>query len=98
MTAPLDRAQVLHVAKLARLTLRDDELPAVTEQLVSILGHLAQLAEVDVDGVEPTAQVGVERMPLRPDVQRPGVPHDVAMAQAPETIGGGFAVPAFVDE
>ena len=98
MIAPLERVQVLHVAKLARLTLRDDEVPRVTEQLTKILGHLAQLAELDVDGVEPTAQVGVDRLPLRPDVPRPGVPHDVAMAQAPETIDGGFAVPAFIDE
>ena len=98
MADPLDRAKVLHVAKLARLTLRDDEVPLVTEQLVKVLAHIAQLAEVSTDGVEPTAQVGVERSPLRADVPKLGVPHDLALSQAPDSAGGGFVVPAFVDE
>jgi aspartyl-tRNA(Asn)/glutamyl-tRNA(Gln) amidotransferase subunit C len=96
--AKIDRAQVLHVAKLARMTLREEEVPVVTEQLAKILDHIAQLQELDVSKVEPTAQVGVERLPLRPDVARPGVPHDLALSQAPESAGGGFVVPAFVDE
>ena len=98
MAAPIDRAQVLHVAKLARLTLRDDEVPLVTEQLAKVLDHISQLALVPTDGVEPTAQVGVDRLPLRPDVPQPSVPREVALSQAPETTGGGFVVPAFVDE
>ena len=95
---PLDRAQVLHVAKLARLTLSEDEVPVVTRQLANVLEHIAQLQELDVTGVEPTAQVGVDRLPLRPDEPKPGVPHDAALSQAPESAGGGFVVPAFVDE
>lgn len=99
MAAPtLDRAQVLHVAKLARLTLSDAEVPLVTTQLAKILDHIAQLEELDVSNVEPTAQVGVDRLPLRPDVERPRLPRDVVLAQAPETAAGGFVVPAFVDE
>src|SRR5207249_4299164 len=96
--AALDREQVIHVAKLARLTLREEEIPVVTQQLAKILDHIAQLQELDVSGVEPTAQVGVDRLPLRPDVPKPGVPHDLALSQAPESAGGGFVVPAFVDE
>ncbi len=94
----IDHAQVLHVAKLARLTLREEEVPVVTAQLEKILGHIAQLGEVDTTGVEPTAQVGVDRAPLRPDEPREGVPHALAIAAAPETAGGGFVVPAFVDD
>jgi aspartyl-tRNA(Asn)/glutamyl-tRNA(Gln) amidotransferase subunit C len=94
----IDRAQVMHVAKLARLTLHDEEVPVVTAQLVKILGHISQLSEVSTDGVEPTAQVGVDRLPLRPDLPVPSVARDVALSQAPETAGGGFVVPAFVDE
>jgi aspartyl-tRNA(Asn)/glutamyl-tRNA(Gln) amidotransferase subunit C len=94
----LDKDQVQHVAKLARMTLRDDEVPVVTEQLAKILDHIAQLQELDVSNVEPTAQVGVDRLPLRPDAPKPGVPHDLALSQAPESTGGGFVVPAFVDE
>ena len=96
--AHLDKAQVLHVAKLARMTLREEEVPVVTAQLAKILDHIAQLQELDVSNVEPTAQVGVERLPLRPDAPKPGVPHDLALSQAPESAGGGFVVPAFVDE
>jgi aspartyl-tRNA(Asn)/glutamyl-tRNA(Gln) amidotransferase subunit C len=94
----IDRESVLHVAKLARLTLHSDEVPALTEQLVKILAHVEQLQEVNTDGVEPTAQVGVDRLPLRDDVVRPGVPRERALAQAPETAGGGFVVPAFIEE
>jgi len=96
--ATIDPAQVLHVAKLARLTLNEGEVPVVTAQLVKILGHISQLLQADTTGIEPTAQVGVDRMPLRPDEIRPGVPRDLALSQAPETAGGGFVVPAFVDE
>lgn len=98
MAAPIDREQVLHVAKLARLLLREEEVPELTEQLVKILGHVAQLGEVNTDGVEPTAQVGVERMPFRPDEVRPSLPRERVLATAPETAGGGFVVPAFIEE
>jgi aspartyl-tRNA(Asn)/glutamyl-tRNA(Gln) amidotransferase subunit C len=98
MSAPIDREQVLHIAKLARLTLRKQEVPAITEQLVKILAHVAQLDEVNTEGVEPTAQVGVERLPLRPDEQRPSLPRERVLATAPETAGGGFVVPAFIDQ
>ena len=94
----IDRESVLHVAKLARLTLHGDEVPALTEQLVKILGHVEQLQEVNTDGVEPTAQVSVDRLPLREDVVRAGVPRELALSQAPETASGGFVVPAFIEE
>jgi aspartyl-tRNA(Asn)/glutamyl-tRNA(Gln) amidotransferase subunit C len=98
MSAPIDREQILHIAKLARLTLREEELPALTEQLAKILGHVAQLGEVNTDGIEPTAQVGVERLPLRPDEVRPSLPRERVLATAPESAGGGFVVPAFIEE
>jgi aspartyl-tRNA(Asn)/glutamyl-tRNA(Gln) amidotransferase subunit C len=94
----LGKEQVLHVAKLARLTLSDDEVPVVTAQLAKILDHIAQLQELDVTNVAPTTQVGVDRLPLREDAPIEGVPHDLALSQAPESAGGGFVVPAFVDE
>lgn len=98
MSETLDRERVLHIAKLARVTLHGAEIPALTEQLGKILGHVAQLQQVDTEGVEPTAQVSVERLPLRDDVARASVPREVALAQAPETAGGGFVVPAFIEE
>ena len=98
MASKIDREQVLHVAKLARLSLREDEIPSVTEQLGKILDHVAQLQEVDTDGIEPTAQVGVDRLPLRPDEPHACLPRERVLEQAPDTAGGGFVVPAFVDE
>lgn len=98
MAAPIDREQVKHVARLARLTLRDEEVPELTEHLAKILGHVAQLGEVNTDGVEPTAQVGVDRLPLRPDDVRPPLPRERVLATAPETASGGFVVPAFIEE
>ena len=96
--AKIDRREVVHVAKLARLTLSDDELPAMTAQLERILAHLAELSEVDTTGVEPTTQVGVERMPLREDVMAPSLPRDAVLSAAPDTAGHGFVVPAFVED
>jgi len=98
MASKIDREQVLHVAKLARLTLNDDEVAGVTEQLGKILDHVAQLQEVDTEAVEPTAQVGVDRLPLRPDDPHACLPREAVLAQAPDTAGFGFVVPAFVDE
>lgn len=92
----LDRAQVLHIAKLARLSLREEEIADVAAQLTKILGYVDLLSEVSTDGVEPTAQLGVDRMPLRADVPQASLPRDVVLAGAPDSAGGGFVVPSFV--
>lgn len=97
-TPAITPAQVAHIGRLARLTLRDDEVPVIAAQLEKILGHIAELSKVDTTGVPPTAQVGVDRMPLRADEVRDGVSREAALGAAPETAGGGFVVPAFVDE
>ncbi len=94
----IDRTEVMHVARLARLTLSDDEIPVMTAQLERILAHLAELAEVDTTGVEPTTQVGVERLPLREDVIVPSLPRAAVLAAAPDTAGSGFVVPAFMED
>jgi aspartyl-tRNA(Asn)/glutamyl-tRNA(Gln) amidotransferase subunit C len=90
--------QVAHIGKLARLTLRAEEVPVIAAQLEKILGHIADLSNVDTTGVPPTAQVGIDRLPLRADAPHAGVERGEALAAAPETAGGGFVVPAFVDE
>ena len=53
----LDKKQIVHIAKLARLELTDEELEKYGSQISAILGYIEQLQEVDVDNVEPTAQV-----------------------------------------
>ena len=56
------------------------------------------LSELDTSSVAETAQVAVLGAPLRPDTVEPGLANDVALKEAPRSAGGGFAVPAFVDE
>ena len=94
----LSAEYVRKVARLARLELAESELERLAFELDAIVGYVAELRSVDTEGVEPTAQVALEQAPLRWDETAPGVSHDAALAQAPRTSDGSFAVPAFVDE
>jgi len=94
----ITRETVLHVARLARLELRDDEAAQMERDLGNILEYVATLSELDTSNVAETAHVAVDAAPLRRDEQRPGVPTELALAEAPRSSGGAFAVPAFVDE
>ena len=94
----MTRASALHIARLARLAIDDEELERVANELGTILEYVAQLDEVDTSGVEAVDSVFLEKMPLRPDVVAPGIAHDDALADAPRVAGGGFVVPGFVDE
>jgi aspartyl-tRNA(Asn)/glutamyl-tRNA(Gln) amidotransferase subunit C len=93
----IDRAQVLHVARLAALTLTDAEADRFAHELARILQHVEQLDAVDTRDVPPTAHVHLDRAPWREDVVVPGLSREQALAQAPETEDGCFAVPAFVE-
>lgn len=90
----IDREQVLHVARLARLRLSDAEVEAMTGELSSVLGHIEKIGELDLDGVEPTSHVVALENVLRPDEPRPSLPREVALAEAPDTDGSGFRVPS----
>ena len=92
------REDVLHVAALAKLKLGDDEVERMQRDLTNILGYVELLAELDLDQVEPTAHVAVDAAPLRPDAAIPGLETERALSEAPRTLEGGFAVPAFMDE
>jgi aspartyl-tRNA(Asn)/glutamyl-tRNA(Gln) amidotransferase subunit C len=107
MPAPIDRAQIEHVAKLASLSLTDDEAAKMTAEIGAILTYVEELASLDTSNVEPDfpgrstmvalAAGGDAGAAWRPDVVEPGLPHDVALAQAPRAAEGGFAVKAFVE-
>lgn len=72
----LTKKDVLHVAKLARLTISDAEAEKFTGQLASIFEHLDKLAEVDTEGVPETSQVnGLEHV-TRPDAVTPSLDRD----------------------
>jgi aspartyl-tRNA(Asn)/glutamyl-tRNA(Gln) amidotransferase subunit C len=94
----ISRTDVLHVAKLARLELTEDEVTTMVQDLGSILDHMAELSTLDTREIPPTTWLAVDRAPLRPDALAEGVPAAPALAEAPRAAAEGFAVPAFVDE
>jgi aspartyl-tRNA(Asn)/glutamyl-tRNA(Gln) amidotransferase subunit C len=90
----IDREQVLHVARLARLRLSDEEVDQMATELSSILGHIERISELDLQGVPATTHVVQVANALRPDEPQPSLPRDVILAQAPATQDGGFLVPS----
>lgn len=90
----IDREQVLHVARLSRLRLSEEELDTLTGELASVLDHVDKLAEVDIEGVEPTSHVIPLENVLRTDEPRPSLDRDVALSQAPDPHDGAFRVPS----
>ncbi len=90
----LSREQVLHVARLARLELTDDEVGRMAAELSKVLDHMETIAELDLADVEPTSHVVTVENVLRPDAPRPSLAQDVALASAPDAAQGGFRVPS----
>jgi aspartyl-tRNA(Asn)/glutamyl-tRNA(Gln) amidotransferase subunit C len=90
----IDREQVLHVARLARLRLSDEEVEAMTGELSKVLDHIEKISELDLEGVEPTSHVVELENVLREDVPRPSLPREKALEQAPDSDGSGFRVPS----
>lgn len=98
MTSPLRREDVAHVAKLARLSLSDDELDLFTEQLGQVLEHANDMSTLDLDGVIPTAHPFGLINVARDDVVRPSLDRDAVLAMAPDAEDGRFAVPRIMGE
>ena len=90
----IDREQVLHVARLARLRLSDDEVAKMSGELSSILDHVDRIAELDLEEVKPTSHVVELENVLRPDEPRPSWPRERILEPAPETADGAFRVPS----
>ncbi len=90
----IDREEVLHVARLARLALSEDEVELMAGELSAVLDHVTRIAELDLEGVPPTTHVVELSGRLRPDEPRPSLPREVALAQAPAVSGDGFLVPS----
>ena len=70
----IDREQVLHVARLSRLGLSEEEVEKMARELSGILEHVDRIAELDLDQVEPTDHVVDLENVLRPDEPRPSWP------------------------
>jgi aspartyl-tRNA(Asn)/glutamyl-tRNA(Gln) amidotransferase subunit C len=90
----IDRDQVLHIAKLARLELSDDEVETMAGELSSILDHIDAISSLDLEGVPPTSHVVEVPSALRADEVRPSLPRDVALQSAPAVAEDGFVVPS----
>jgi len=91
----LSRDQVLHVARLARLELTEDEIERLGTELSKVLDHIETIGELgDMEDVEPTSHVVAVENALRADEPQPSLPQDVALAAAPDVAQGGFRVPS----
>jgi aspartyl-tRNA(Asn)/glutamyl-tRNA(Gln) amidotransferase subunit C len=90
----IGRDEVLHVARLARLALAEDELEPMARELSAVLDHVARIGELQLDDVAPTAHVVEVTGALRADEPRPCLAREVALAQAPAVDDGGFLVPS----
>ena len=90
----IDREHVLHVARLARLRLTEEEVERMTGELSSILDHIEKIGELDLDDVAPTSHVVELENVLREDDPRPGIARERALSEAPDTDGVGFRVPS----
>ena len=90
----IDREQVLHVARLARLELDEEEVSKISGELSSILEHIEKISELDLESVPPTSHSVDVSNALRPDVPRACLPREVVLSQAPAVEDGGFVVPS----
>jgi aspartyl-tRNA(Asn)/glutamyl-tRNA(Gln) amidotransferase subunit C len=110
VVSQISKDDVAHLARLARLALTDAELDGFAGQLDAILAHVSQIQAVDVTDVEATdnplkiRRAGAQRPGkglgnvTRPDVVRPCLTQDEALAAAPKVVDGRFGVPRILGE
>jgi aspartyl-tRNA(Asn)/glutamyl-tRNA(Gln) amidotransferase subunit C len=90
----IEREQVLHVARLARLRLSEAEVERMAGELSGILGHVDRIGELELDDVAPTSHVVDLENVLRSDEPRPSWPREAVLEQAPDPADGAFRVPS----
>ncbi|WP_370159976.1 Asp-tRNA(Asn)/Glu-tRNA(Gln) amidotransferase subunit GatC [Limimaricola soesokkakensis] len=93
----IDTDTARRVAKLARIRVEEEALPALASEFNTILGFIEQLQEVDVDGVEPMTGVTPMHLKRRDDVVTDGSQQQKVLANAPDAREGFFAVPKVVE-
>jgi aspartyl-tRNA(Asn)/glutamyl-tRNA(Gln) amidotransferase subunit C len=98
MASPLRREDVAKIAKLARLSLSEQELDMFTEQLGQILEHANDIAALKLDDIVPTAHPFGLINVVREDVIEPSLPREELLAMAPDAEDGRFAVPRIMGE
>ena len=93
----IDESTAARVAKLARIKVAPDRLPALASEFNTILGFIEQLSEVDIDGVAPMTSVTPQRLKRRADEVSDGPQQQAVLAHAPDAREGFFAVPKVVE-
>ena len=96
MSSPL-HIDIDHLATLSRLALTPEEKAKFSAQLGDILGHIEQLKQVNVDGVEPAPHPPPIFNVLQPDEPRPGLAVDQALRNAPAQRDNMVLVPRVVE-
>jgi aspartyl-tRNA(Asn)/glutamyl-tRNA(Gln) amidotransferase subunit C len=94
----LTLADVAHVSRLARVWLSDEEQEAMQAQLSAILDYMEMLQDIDLEGVEPTAQITGLTSVMRPDEVQPSLSREDVLLNAPDYQGSMFRVKAVFDE
>jgi aspartyl-tRNA(Asn)/glutamyl-tRNA(Gln) amidotransferase subunit C len=94
----LDRQDIAHLARLARLAVTDEELDRFAGQLGAVLDAVARVQRADAGDVVPTTHAVPLTNVLRPDVVTPCLPRDVVLAGAPAAEDGRFRVPRILGE
>jgi aspartyl-tRNA(Asn)/glutamyl-tRNA(Gln) amidotransferase subunit C len=94
----ISRAEVAHLARLARLAVTDRELDVFAGQLDVILGAVARVGEVAADESPPTSHAIPLQNTFRPDQRRPSLTQEQALSGAPATEDGRFRVPRILDD
>lgn len=93
---PLDQDQVRHVARLARLTLSDEEVARFSRELTVVLDYIDELQQVNTDGVSPREQFVSAENVFREDEVCPSLPRETTLALAPEADDRYFLVPRVI--
>ena len=93
----IDEETAAKVAKLARIAVDEEALPALAKELSHILGFMEQLNEVDIEGVEPMTSVTPMRLKRREDIVTDGDQQEKILKNAPDAREGFFAVPKVVE-
>lgn len=93
----LTLSDVEHIAKLAHLSLTDEEKQLYCEQLSAILDYAQMLQELDTDAISPTATILPVFSVMRPDEAKPSIPLEDLFSNAPDKAEGMFKVPVILE-
>ena len=93
-TAHID---VAYVAELARLALSEEEIATFTPQLEQVIGYVDLLAELDTEGIEPTAHAHPVENVFRADAERSSLPREAILDNAPAQLQQQISVPKIIE-